>query len=79
MRLLVAITNQDRRAAVYFNRELDEYSVRFTQTGLDLSGADYHTDNQADAYDTMNAFVNGWPDCLDIHMIAFGGSPTSKG
>ena len=40
MRLLIAITNQDRRAAVYFNRDLDEYTVRFYSHGEHLTNAD---------------------------------------
>lgn len=75
MRLLVAITNQDRRAAVYFDRELSEYVVRFYRDGQRLVDADYFTDDRCDAYDTMNHFAAG----IDRHMAAFGGFPTSKG
>jgi len=74
MRLLIAITNQDRRAAVYFDRELSEYTVRFYRDGKRLVDADYYTDDQTDAYDTMNHFAAG----IDRHMAAFGGFPNSR-
>ncbi len=59
MRLLIAITNQGRRAAVYFNRELDEYTVRFYSNGEHLTDADYFTDCKSDAYNTMNHYAAG--------------------
>jgi len=74
MRLLIAITNQGRRAAVYFNRELAEYTVRFYSHGEHLTDADYFTDCKSDAYNTMNHFTAG----IDRHMAAPGGFPTSR-
>jgi hypothetical protein len=74
MRLLIAITNQDRRAAVYFNREIDEYIVRFYSHGEHLTSADYFTDCKSDAYNTMNHYAAG----IDRHMAAFGGFPNSR-
>ena len=74
MRLLIAITNQGRRAAVYFNRELEEYTVRFYSHGEHLTSADYFTDCKSDAYNTMNHYAAG----IDRHMAAFGGFPNSR-
>lgn len=76
MRKLIGINNgnTDRKIAVYFDRDYDEYVVKFYEHGTYLVASDYHTDDKADAYDTASNWVNQ-PNRIDQCMAAFGGFP----
>lgn len=75
MRKLIGIGNNDRKAEIFFDRDYNEYVVKFYEYGTYWIASDYYTDDKADAYDTANQFVNQ-PSSVDQCMEAFGGFPT---
>ncbi len=60
MRKLISIDDKrtNRKFSIYRNAEYSEWVVRFYEHGVHLHGADYHTDDSADAYDTANKWIN---------------------
>lgn len=57
LRLKTTVLGTDRSARVYRDTDWNEYRVKFYQEGQHQAGADYHTDDQADAEDTAAAWT----------------------
>lgn len=59
MRKRLSIDNGNGfKAALYRNAEWGEWVVKFYENGQHLVDADYHTDDEADATDTLNKWVS---------------------
>lgn len=52
-------TKTDRTAVVYRDSAWSQYVVKFSAAGVAVPGADYYTDDKADAQHTARAVVWG--------------------
>ena len=59
MRKIIGIDNgRGFKASIHRNKEWSEWIVKFYEDGQYLPEADYHTDDRADAFDTLNRWVS---------------------
>lgn len=57
LRKIHTATGSDKVAKVYRDVEWNEYRVIYYLNGQKLNGADYHTDDKADAINTANLWI----------------------
>ena len=58
MQLMKTFSAGDKSAKVYWNREWEEYVVRFYAGKIHMDASDYHTTCKDDAYGTAEVQIN---------------------